>query len=96
MLAAVGATVLALTAAEALYAEMGHFCRRHRVAGKTVLPTPQKAANPATPADDRSGPAMPAAVKRLFAGMTQASGSAAAFFNLPDNAVVELGARVRI
>ena len=96
MLAAVGATVLALTAAEALYAEMGHFCRRHRVAGKTVLPTPQKAANPATPADDRNGPTMPAAVQRLFAGMTQASGSAAAFFNLPDNAVVELGARVRI
>ena len=39
---------------------------------------------------------MPATAKRLFAGMSQATGSAAAFFNLPDNAVVELGARVRI
>ncbi len=63
---------------------------------ETVLPTTRKAANTAAPADDRSGPTMPATVKRLFAGMTQASGSAAAFFNLPDNAVVELGARVRI
>ena len=63
---------------------------------ETVLPTAQQATKPAAPADDHSGPAMPAALKRLFAGMTQASGSAAAFFNLPDNAVVELGARVRI
>ena len=33
---------------------------------------------------------------RLFAGMSQATGSAAGFFKLPDNAVVELGARVRL
>jgi KUP system potassium uptake protein len=34
--------------------------------------------------------------KRLFAAMCQGAGSAAAFFGLPDNAVVELGARVQI
>jgi KUP system potassium uptake protein len=33
---------------------------------------------------------------RLFAGLSRGAGSATQFFGLPDNAVVELGARVRI
>ena len=33
---------------------------------------------------------------RLFVGLTRGAGSATQFFGLPDNAVVELGARVRI
>jgi KUP system potassium uptake protein len=34
--------------------------------------------------------------ERLFAAMSRHTGSVAAFFRLPDNAVIELGARVRI
>ena len=58
---------------------------------ETVLTSPN-----ATTRDDPGSPTMSLARKRLFAGMSQATGSAAAFFSLPDNAVVELGARVRI
>ncbi len=42
------------------------------------------------------GTSMALARKRLFAAMCQGAGSAAAYFGLPDNAVVELGARVQI
>ena len=68
---------------------------------ETVLPTGKDAGISAKQSAEQAAklsasPAMPATAKRLFAGMSQATGSAAAFFNLPDNAVVELGARVRI
>jgi KUP system potassium uptake protein len=34
--------------------------------------------------------------ERLFAAMSRNAGSAADYFHLPDNAVVELGTRVQI
>ena len=48
----------------------------------TIVPTP--------------GPGMAAWRERLFAAMSRNAGSAADYFRLPDNAVVELGTRVQI
>jgi KUP system potassium uptake protein len=49
---------------------------------ETIVPTP--------------GAGMSGWRERLFAVMSRNAGSVAAFFRLPDNAVIELGARVRI
>ena len=51
---------------------------------------------PSAHVDADAGPSMVMARKKLFATMSQGAGSAAKFFSLPDNAVVELGARVQI
>ena len=49
---------------------------------ETIVPTP--------------GAGMAGWRERLFAAMSRNAGSVASFFRLPDNAVIELGARVRI
>jgi KUP system potassium uptake protein len=49
---------------------------------ETVVPTP--------------GTGMAHWRERLFAAMSRNAGSVAAFFRLPDNAVVELGTRIQI
>jgi len=53
---------------------------------ETVVPAPVSA----------SGGGMAAWRGRLFAGMSRSAGSAAQYFGLPDNAVVELGTRVQV
>ena len=44
----------------------------------------------------RSGSGMAHWREKLFAAMSRNAGNVAAYFGLPDNAVVELGTRVQI
>jgi len=71
---------LALCAAKGLVIEP--FETSYFLSRETVVPTP--------------GAGMANWRERLFAAMSRNAGSAAEFFHLPDNAVVELGTRVQI
>jgi KUP system potassium uptake protein len=71
---------LALCAAQGL--ALSPFETSYFLSRETVVPTP--------------GTGMAGWRERLFAAMSRNAGSVAAFFRLPDNAVVELGTRIQI
>ena len=72
----------ALAACAAQGLEVPLFDTSYFLSRETVVPTP--------------GEGMVAWRERLFAAMSRNAGNAAGFFQLPDNAVVELGTRVQI
>ena len=71
--------------------------RAVRFAGTARSPRSRPATSSAAkPSCRRRAPAWRAGASDLFAAMSRNAGSVAAYFRLPDNAVVELGTRVQI